>query len=152
ASADARFPRPSWRDGLAPLIETPTRKGFGLCRPPTQAPEGWVGVNAYSASGDYLPPSAVSCSALLSIEDGIESPGIDLSHLMASFGFFEVLSSVNGMVMIEGSVLLMPSAAATPLRRARRTIQVCASMLAIFGNSALLSAARHDRSISDWPT
>ena len=45
---------------------------------------------------DYLPPRALTCCAFVSIEDGIESIGIDLSHLIASFASFEVLSSVNG--------------------------------------------------------
>src|SRR5208283_2328244 len=93
----------------------------------------------------YLPPRALTCCAFVSIEDGIESIGIDLSHLIASFASFEVLSSVNGSVIRLGSGSSMPSAAATALRNASRTIQVCASMLAIlkFG----LSAARQLRSI-----
>jgi hypothetical protein len=43
---------------------------------------------------DYLPPRALICPAFDSIEDGIESIGIVLSHFTASFGSFEVLSSV----------------------------------------------------------
>src|SRR5271155_3622723 len=79
----------------------------------------------------YLPPKALTCCALDNIADGIESIGIDLSHLIASFASFEVLSSVNGSVIRLGSGSSMPSAAATALRNASRTIQVWASMLAI---------------------
>ena len=73
---------------------------------------------------DYLPPRALICPSFDNIEDGIESIGIDLSHFTASFASFDVLSSVKGNVIRLGSGSSMPSAAATALRSASRTIQV----------------------------
>src|SRR5271167_4272645 len=80
----------------------------------------------------YFPPRALICCSFDSIEDGMESIGIDLSHFSASFGSFDVVSSSIPSVTKLGSSLSMPWAAATALRNANRTIQVWASRIIIF--------------------
>ena len=85
---------------------------------------GGPGDHKTNGETNYLPPSALTCCALPSIDDGIESIGIDLSHFNASFGSFDVVSSENGNLIRLGSSLSMPLAAARPLRSALRTIQV----------------------------
>jgi hypothetical protein len=41
----------------------------------------------------YFPPKALICCSFDSIEEGIESMGIDLSHFSARLGSFDVVSS-----------------------------------------------------------
>ena len=69
-------------------------------------------------------------SSLDTIADGMAVAGRSLSHFTASFGSDEVLSSDIGRLMRLGSSFDSPSAAATPLRSARRASQVWALAVA----------------------